>query len=330
MLLRLFKYNSPPAIIFIIFLMILLWLRPLIDPVPPDTVTTMPLYEMLFGTLQQNAGTSALISIAIYTLLIILILRLNLIHFLLEDRTYMPAIFFIMLIATYPSALQLSQVLVSVPFLLGALLMLIRGEEHRAEPLSLFNASLVLAAGSLFYLKILWFIPFLWITATIIRPLKWRGIINPILALAMLLLFAVTYYWVFRDDLSLLRELVEKNLTLSREPLPAFGTPVLILTGYLLMLIIIASIHLLSRFQVRKIIIRKLYLVMFILFIYSCLFFLLVSGFRTEVMVIVAVPVAYLFSNFFFRRRNHWIHELLIWVWLGLIAWVHLAPVIHG
>jgi hypothetical protein len=324
MLLRLFKNNSPPAIILIVFLMILLWLRPLIDPVPPDTVTVMPLYDMLFGAIQQNHITSVLVSIAIYTLLIVLILRLNLIHFLLEDRTYMPAIFFIMLVATFPKALQLNPILVSGPFLLGALLMLIRGEEHRAEPLSLFNASLILAAGSLFYLKLLWFIPFLWITATIIRPLKWRGIINPILVLAVLLLFAVTYYWVFRDDLSLLRELVERNLTLSREPLPPFGTPVLILSGYLLVLIIIASIHMLSRFQVRKIIIRKLYLVMFILFIYGSLFSLLISGFRTEAMVIVAVPVAYLFSNFFFRRKNHWSHELLIWIWLGLIAWVHL------
>jgi hypothetical protein len=206
--------------------------------------------------------------------------------------------------------------------------MLIRGEEHRAEPLSLFNASLIVAAGSLFYLKILWFIPFLWITATIIRPLKWRGIINPILALAMLLLFAVTYYWVFRDDLSLLRELMEKNLTLSAEPFPRFDTPTIVLSGYLLVLTLIASIHMLSRFQVRKIIIRKLYLVLFILFIYGCLFFLMISGFRTEVMVIVAVPLAYLFSNFFIRRKNHWIHELLIWIWLGLIAWVHLAPVI--
>jgi hypothetical protein len=208
--------------------------------------------------------------------------------------------------------------------------MLIRGEEHRAEPLALFNASLILAAGSLFYLRLLWFIPFLWITATIIRPLKWRGIINPILALAMLLLFAVTYYWVFRDDLSLLRELVESNLTLSRQPFHRPETPMLVLTGYLLILTLIASIHMLRRFQVRKIIIRKLYLVLFILFVYSCLFFLLISGFRTEVMVIVAVPLAYLFSNFFFQRRNHWSHELLIWIWLGLIAYVQLAPVIHG
>ncbi|MCA1746551.1 MAG: hypothetical protein LC655_02565 [Bacteroidales bacterium] len=204
MLLRIFKQNSPPAIIFIFFLMVLLWLRPFIDPVHPETVTVMPLYQLLFGALQQRPFLSNLTSLAIYALLIILILRLNLIHFLLEDRTYMPAIFFIMLAATFSPALQLNPVLVSGPFLLGALLMLIRGGEHRAEPLSLFNASLILAAGSLFYLKILWFIPFLWITATIIRPLKWRGLLNPILALGVPLLFAVTYYWVFRNDLSLL------------------------------------------------------------------------------------------------------------------------------
>ena len=330
MLLRLIKHNRPQGIIFIFFLMILLWLGTFINPETPEAITAMPLYELLFGPLRHHPIPSALVSMAIYGLLIVLIIRLNMIHFLLEERTPMPAGFFIMLAASYPPALQLSPVLVSGPFLLIALLMLIRGDEHRADPMALFNASLVLAAGSFFYLKILWFIPFLWITATIIRPLKWRGVINPILVLIMMVLFAVTNYWVFRDDISLLKALLQRNLSMPGGKLPGLETPEMILYGYLLILIIISSIHLLNRYQVRKIIIRKLYLVLFVLFIYGILFYLFISGFRSELTVILAVPLAYLISNFFYRRRNHWVHELLIWIWLGLIAWLHMATIIPG
>ena len=325
MLLRLIKSNRPAGIIFIIFLMILLWIRMFINPEPQATAIAMPFYELLFGALQHSRIASALVSMLIYGLLIVLIIRLNIIHFLLEDRTYMPAIFFIMLAASYPPALQLSPVLVSAPFLLIALLMLIRGDEHRADPLALFNASLVLAAGSLLYLKILWFIPFLWITATIIRPLKWRGIINPFLVLIMLLLFSITYYWVFRDDLSLLKTLLNGNLSLSHEKLYRFETPQMILYGYLLVLIVISSIHMLSRYQFRKIIIRKLYLVLFILFIYVLLFALFISSYRVELTAFLAIPLAYLFSNFFYRRKNHWIYELFIWIWVGLLFYVYTS-----
>jgi hypothetical protein len=330
MLLRLIKHNRPQGIIFILFLMVLLWLNAVLNPQPVGPLLGMPFYELLFGPLRHHPVPTALVSMAIYGLLIVLVIRLNIIHFLLEERTPMPAIFFIMLSATYPPALQLSPVLISAPFLLIALLMLIRGDEHRADPMALFNASLVLAAGSLLYLKILWFIPFLWITATIIRPLKWRGIINPILVLIMMMLFAVTYYWVFRDDLSLLKEMLQRNLSIPVGKLPRLSRPEMALYGYLLVLIVICSIHLLNRYQVRKIIIRKLYLVLFILFIYGILFYLFISGYRSEMTVILALPLAYLFSNYFYRRRNHWFHELLIWIWLGLIAWLHIATIIPG
>lgn len=325
MLLSLIKSNRPAGIIFLFFLMILLWFRYFIDPEPSMEIIAMPLYELLFATLQKNHIASGILSMAIYGLLLALIIRFNIIHFLLEERTFMPAIFYLMLAASYPFALQLNPILISTPFLLIALLLLIRGDEHRADPMALFNASLVLAAGSLFFLKMLWFIPFLWITATIIRPIKWRGIINPILVLLMLLLFLITYYWVFRDDLSLLKSLLRENLSLSYELRYRLEVPQMILYGYLLILIIISSIHMLSRYQFRKIIIRKLYLVLFILFVYVLLFALLISAYTAELTAFLAIPLAYLFSNYFYRRRNHWVHELFIWIWMGLLIYAHVS-----
>ena len=325
MLLGLIKSNRPAGIIFLFFLMILLWFRYFINPEPHAAVIAMPLYDLLFGTLQHNPIASGIFSMAIYGLLFALTIRFNIIHFLLEERTFMPAIFYLMLAASYPPALQLNPILVSTPFLLIALLLLIRGDEHRADPLALFNASLVLAAGSLFFLKILWFIPFLWITATIIRPLKWRGFINPILVLIMLLLFLITYYWVFRDNLALLKTLVYENLSLSSQKFYQIETPQVIIYGYLLILIIISSIHMLSRYQFRKIIIRKLYLVLFILFVYVLLFALFISTYTAELTAFLAIPLAYLFSNYFYRRKNHWVHELFIWIWVGILAYTHVA-----
>lgn len=326
-MLRLLKNNRPSGLAFIVFLLILLFLKTALDPVPGNTLQGMPLYELLPGKIAGLPIPAAAVSTLIFVLLLLLIIRLNIIHFLLEDRTYMPATFFLLINASWPVALQLNPILFSTPFLLLAILTLIRGEEHRADPMALFNATLLLAAGSLFYLKLIWFIPFFWITAAIIRPLKWRGIINPLIAMILLGGFLFTWYWVIKDDLPLLGKVLRENLGMGNGRLPTPQLPGKIILAFLALLITISSFHLLSRYQFRKIIIRKLYLVLFILFCYGLLFFFLVTNFREEVMIIVAVPLTYLFSNYFYRKKNSALQEVLIWVWLILIVYVQIAPI---
>lgn len=328
MLLQLLKNNRFPGILFLVILITLTWLRSFIALPEPGEVIAMPFYQVTFGAIEAKKTVALLLSIIIYVIIMYLILRLNTLHFLLDDRSYMPAAFFLLISASWPPALQLNPVLVSTPFLVMALLMLIRGEEHRAEPLALFNSTLILALGSLFYLKIIWFIPFLWIAASIIRPLKWRGIINPLLVVLMLGLFIVTYYWVIKDGLEILPGLLEKNLAFSLREFSGFDISVYLLLGYLFLMILITSVYLLSRFQFRKIMVRKLYQVLFILFLYCLLFYTFISGFRAEALTLVAIPVAYLFSNFFMQKKTNWLHELMIWIWLLLIAYVHFGDLV--
>ncbi len=326
MLLRLIKNNRAGGIVFIIILMMLLWLKSFLHPVMIEPDKSMPFYDAVFGWISQTKILSVLTGLVFYAILIVLIVRFNVIHFLLEDRSYMPAVFFLLLNVSFPHPLQINPFLISTVFMVLALLILIKGDEHRADPLALFNATLLLAVGSLFYLKVIWFIPFLWITAAVIRPLKWRGLINPILVLSMMALFHVCYYWVFRDDLSLFTRILHNNLEIYDVQVPHFETAVWILFSYLFLLIAVSSFHLLSRYQARKIIIRKLYKVLFMLFVYCTLFYILISGYNPEVIILLAIPVAYLFSNYFQRKKNHWIHEVMIWIWLILIAYVQLLP----
>ncbi len=325
-MLQLLKNNRAPGVIFTGILMVLVWLPSFISLPEQPLQEGMPLYDLVFGGLAGLPIPRLLVSMLLFTMVMFLLVRLNVVHFLLEDRSYMPAAFFFMIAAAYPPALQVSPLLIASLALVAALLILIRGEEHRAEPMALFNASLLLALGSLFYLKTLLFIPFLWITASMIRPLKWRGIINPVLVLMMMALFLFTWYWVFLDDLELMMTTLQNNWTFSLREFTIPELPLMVMFGYLLFLVLISSGYLLSRFQFRKIIIRKLYQVMFVLFVYCLLFYVFASGFRSEMMIMLAIPLSFLFSNFFHRRRNHWVHNLMIWIWLLLIAWIHLEP----
>lgn len=327
MLLRLIKNNRTPGIILIASIMIALWTKSIVFPIVPESFSQMPVYDFIFGGLNHHPVLSSILGAICYAIIMVLIVRFNEIHFLLEDRSYMPVVFFLLLLGSYPHSLQLNPVLLASIFLILAILMLIRGDEHRADPMALFNASLLVAAGSIFYLKLIWFIPFLWITAAIIRPLKWRGILNPILVLLMLMLFYVTYYWVFKNDLGQLKDVISENLFISNGNFRELSLPLWIISGYLLLLVLLSSGYMLSRFQARKIIIRKLYQVFFILFVYCVFFYFFVSGYHPEMITLLIIPVAYLFSNYFQRKKNPFIHQLMIWLWILLVFYIQISEI---
>lgn len=324
MLIRLLKDPRAGGFILLITLFLLLWLKFFISPFQVDRIQGMPLYDLVFGPLETRRIASSIVSILFYGLLVFFVYRMNVIHFLLAERSIMPSAFFLLISATFPSALQINPILVSSIFLFLAIITLITGEEHRAEPLSLFNAALLLGIGSLFYFKILYYVPFLWITVAVIRPIHWRGIINPLLVLLMIGLFYFTWYWVFKDDLSLFADLLRENNIVGGK-FPGFTTPVWILLGYIFILVVTASVRLISRFQVRKIIVRKTYEVFFFMFIYSLLFYILFSRYSPEIITILALPLSFLFSIIFNQRKNHWLHEVSLWIWVGLIGYVILS-----
>lgn len=308
---------------FIALMVILLWTRLFLNPASINSMAQMPLFSWIIGDKATHEVFSYVYSLICIVILLILMPRLNVIHYLLEERSFMPASLYLLIIAGFPEAMHINPIMIASIFLILALIILTQGEEHRAEPMSLFNATLVLAVGSLFYLKILWFIPFLWVTATIIRPLKWRGIVNPLIVIAMLALFYFTIYWVFIDDLNGLTNILRENY-FDHKDFQGFSLGEQITLYYLLLLTIISSLYMLFRIQAKKIIIRKLYQVMFFLFLYTLGFYALASGFRIEMISIIAFPLAYLLSTYFHRKKTGWFQEILIWIWLGLLVYIHL------
>ncbi len=323
MLTRLLKNNRISGVIILAVLTVILWFRQFYLEVPASDLTGMPLYELIFSIFENHKTAIVLFSLVYIGFNGMLLNRLNLVHYLLEGRSFMPAAFFIMLCATFPSTQVINPVFIASPFFIMSLVVIIKGEEHQADPMAIFNAGLVIAAGSFFYLKILWFLPFLWITAAVIRPLGWRGLLKPFIVIGILSSFYITYYWVFKDNLNLLANLVNEELSISLAP-EKFDINQWILIAYLVLLIMISSLYMLNRFQAKKIIIRKLYLVFFFLFGYSLLFYILISGFKTQALTLLFIPVSYLYANYFNQQKNIWIHESLLWIWIVLLTLTRL------
>lgn len=325
-LLRIFKNDRLLGILAFILLTMAIYAPGFIDAFKPDGVaispyTCMPFYQLIFGSIHQVPVINYLVAMLFTMLIAYILIRIGLRDQLMQERSLMPAFFFILFTAALPEARQVSPALISSLFYILSFVILFQVHEKEPDTLSIFMASLILVLGSMFCLKLIWFVPLIWVSLWTMRSVTWRELLYPVIAYCMLALFLFTWYWGIQGDGSKFVVLIKDNLSFKGAFRP-YHYSVYILYGYILLLVLIASIHMINRFQSLKTVIQSIYQVMFYMFLAALLYFIFVVRFEATSMVYIAVPVTFVLSNYFHRRRSPWIHELAMWILLGLVVFV--------
>ena len=328
-LLRILKNNRLPGSLSVILLLIAFYVPSFIKAFSMDVsldvepFTCMPFYQLIFGAIHKVPVINLLAALLIKTVLAFTMVRIGVRDQLLLERSFMPAFFFIVFVAALPDARHVSPALVSSLFYILSFVILFEVHDKEPDTLSIFTASLILVLGSMFCLKLIWFIPLIWVSLRTMRPVTWRELLYPVVAYVLLFLFLFSWYWGIQGDGSAFVELVKENMSLSGTFVPYHYT-VYLLYGYLLLLVGIASIHMINRFQSRKTVIQNIYQVLFYMFLAGLLYFCFIIRFEASGLAFIAVPVTFVLSNYFHRKKSHWIHEMAIWILFGLVVYVQL------
>ena len=328
-LLRIFKNNRETGTAGIILLLIAIFVPSFIDAFgaagPEELLpyTGMPFYNLVFGAIHKVPVVDHLVAMLIIMLIAYTLIRIGVRDQLLQQRSLMPAVFFILFTAALPDARQVSPALISSLFYILCFVILFEVQDKKLDTLSIFAASLILVLGSMFSLKLIWFVPLIWVSLWTMRQVTWRELFYPVVAYMLLTLLLFTWYWGVRGNGAGFVELLTENLafTGSFEP---FHFSVYLFYGFMLLLVIIASLYMIDRFQTMKTAVQKIYQVMFYMFLAGVLFFHFIARFDPTSLVYMAIPVAFVLSNYFHRKKSPWIHELGLWILLGLAIYVQL------
>ena len=155
------------------------------------------------------------------------------------------------------------------------------------------------------------------------RQVTWRELIYPVVAYLFLALLLFTWFWGVKDNGSGFTSLIAENLSIGKG-FHAYHFSVYILYGFILLLVIIASINMIKRFQSRKTVVQNIYQVMFYMFLGGILFFAFIARFDPGNLVFISFPVTFVLSNYFHRKKSPWIHELVLWILLGMVVYVQV------
>jgi len=328
-LLRIFKNNRAPGTAGIVLLLIAIFVPSFIDALGTNgtgelqAYTCMPFYNLIFGAIHKVPVLNHLVAMLIVMLISYILIRIGVRDQLLQQRSLMPAVFFILFAAALPEARQISPALIGSLFYLLCFVILFEVEDKKPDTLSIFAASLILVLGSMFYLKLIWFVPLIWVSLWTMRSVTWRELFYPVVAYMLLGLLLFTWFWGIKVNGAGFVELLQENMATSGSFEPLHFS-VYIYYGFILLLVLIASIYMANRFQTMKIVARKIYQVMFYMFLAGVLFFHFIARFDPASLVYIAIPVTFVLSNYFHRKKSPWIHEIIIWILLGLVVYVQL------
>lgn len=323
MLLRFFRSTSAPVILFIPLLGLLLWLPSLLSA--PESVfffdkAQMPLYKFVTDIIPERSFIATLLTYVLVVIQGFLLVRLNTRFIFINNRTYLPVLFFILLTASVPELQRLNPVIFSGFFLVLALEKIFDSYGSGGLAYDYFVAAFYLSIGALFYPFLIFFMLTIWISLGLLRPFKWREWVFTLVGFLLPVFFVSCFYYLLHDQPFRLINDVERVFSFPYHS-PEYSLPVLIFFVCIAFLIFLASQFMIRVYPNKKIFSRKAYTVFLWLFINAIVVFLVISKASIELIFLGAIPVSFLLSHYFaFVKSAFWGNIFLISVFVILLV----------
>ncbi|MFC2137887.1 hypothetical protein ACFLTE_06905 [Bacteroidota bacterium] len=325
MFFRIYKYNHPIIIIIILLSAVLLWLPAFLQIPYSEPLTfsfEMPAYYWLIQYFQDKIYAIRIISFVLILFQAIQINRLNTKFFILESRSYLPSFIFIFGCSLIPMH-NLNALVFANIFLLFAIESIFSTYRNDKAWLKYFDAGLLLSIASLFYIKLAFFILFIWIGLLILRPFRGKEWLVSIIGFLIPYIISGSYFLIFEDNFIYRVNLFINQLFSFYYP-GEYDLLYLIYLGFLSILVIFSSYHIIVHLQKRKVSVRKYYQLLFWLFIISISLFVLGRFHNTEIILIIMVSVSFLVSNYILSFKSNFWTEILLSIFAGIIIIIQL------
>lgn len=313
MFIKLFKSNSPISIIILPVFIALCWFNAFLSPAPVVVEHSMPLYKLLVTWTQPFP---VLASILGYIMVMLTGFLYNYIaneHEFLQRRTYLPGLFYCVLMSASPQLLQYHPLIFANFFITLMLNSLIKTYRQNKAFNGVFEAGLFLGIATLFYYPLVILFPLLPISLIVLRPFIWREWLIIIVGFVFPYIYVFTYYfWNNSLDLFWEDKIMyhiyngDRDWHFFTESNPAFW----MLLGFLML----ALVRLSSGFAIQKLKAKKGYTLLFWLLPVSFLTIIIAPSISMVTLSILAVPTAVILANYFYSIKKGWLASALLWI----------------
>ena len=326
MIIRLLKSNQAYHFILIPLTVLGLWFRSYLFPeLYPffEGENLMPLYKPVYNFMSGSPLASNLVTIVFVILLSFIILRMNAVYAFIKVRTFLPSNIYVLFVSGLLAMHTLHPVYFGALFLLISIDRLFSTYKKQIIHSSTFDAGFFIGLGSLFYFNLIFYFPIIWVGIILIRKSpNWRNFVMSLIGVALPWLFTFTYYFM-TDSLNEPSEIIHQNI-FTRNYFLRDNLNLQIYVGFLTIMTLLSSFFLLLQYDEKKVSTRKYFQIFFLIFLISFALLLFIPAVSQEILVIMAIPLSSLISNYLiFMRRQFWGNVFLL-LFLGLIIYLQV------
>lgn len=296
-----------------------LWLPNMLHPESFELEGTSPLFSLINENISVLAGQIIAICFLVLTAMVLnSIINQN---SMFDRNTFLPALFYLVLMSSMSKSQLLSPIVISNLFLVLAfrrLFMIYRQVPCKRE---IFDASLFILIGCLFYFPSIILFPIVWVALSVLRPFVWREWMIPSLAILMVMVYLSVVLFL-TDSLTNWRIYVNvfygqyQNLDVD------LHWSMYVAFGLLILSVNFSGFYLSKMSRNSSIRFRKLST--FFLFIISLYVIqLLVEKLilKNEVYMLQgAIPLSILLTFYFQNAKRNWLAESIFYAMLGIVV----------
>lgn len=314
MLLRTFKGTGPGVILLIIIMLVAVWLSGILNqrlhPLYIYESDPMPLYALLKVILNNSHNLGVILSFLLVSIMSFLMVNFNTTVFFIHERTFLPALFYILLGGLFPDHQILNPVLPASVFLILAVFRITDGYHISGTAYNYFDAGLLISTGSLFYANLLWFGSLVIIGIALLRTGNLKETLISVLGLLTPYLLTFGIYYVIGRDIGELMHVIGDNL-FSKSTYYPFPTLTIVALGFCGVLIFISLLNLLQQMNTKKIKSRKTFSLMIWTFIVSLIVYFALPSASVEIVWLTSIPVSYFLTHYFVFAKKKLMPEIL-------------------
>jgi Family of unknown function (DUF6427) len=327
MLLRLFRRTGPGVIFLIIIVLIVIWMSAILNQrLHPRFIyetDPMPLYGLLKSLIHNNHNLGVIISFMMVCLMSFLMVNFNTTLFFINERTFLPALFYVLLGGFFPDQQLLNPVIPASIFLMMAIFRIMDGYHKNGTAFNYFDAGILISTGSLFYANLIWFGVLVIIGIALVRTGNLKEIVISIVGLITPYLILFGLYYVTGKDMRALVKLLEDNLFTRATfyPLPRLSIVALI---YSCLLIFVSLVQLIRHMNTKKIKSRKTFSLMIWTFLITIVIYFVLPSASVELVWIMSIPVSYFLTHYFIIEKKKLVPEILFSLFLVFVMFIQI------
>jgi len=327
MLLKLFKRTGPGAISLIILTLLAVWASAFISLRDRFSLyfdlDSMPLYGLLSSLIGTHPLPGIFFSLILLTTMAFLMVSLNTNLVLINERTFLPALIYILLSGLFPQYQLMNPAVFAAMFLMLAIKRIMESYRVAGTAYNFFDAGILIGIGSLFYANLIWFGFLIIIGIALLRTGNLKEIGISFIGLVTPFILTLGFYYVMGKDPNELLNVFVYNL-FGKTSVYAFTTLTILAILFAGLSTTVSIFYLITVMDSKKISSRKTFLLLLWLFFISLTVYFAVPSASVEIMWLAGIPVSYFLSHYFVFVRRKLVSEILFSVFFIIVLLIQV------